>query len=334
MLLVFCISIIREYLLKKAKIWDEELTPDLLIPLAAYSALRKRFRLIEQYLASSISSPKDIENIHKLRVSIRRTSTALSAFSFLFPKATQQRLRHVLKFLRQWAGELRDLDIVIHSLQETEKTLQSSQSNLLLIIREMLHYFTKQREYQYVSLNELYYHIINNNWHKKWNTSIQNIGFKHQTTEIYLGQLAPRLIKKAWSEFYLQSFENLTNELELHKLRILGKRIRYLIELFAYSLPEEFRTTTYQSFVSLQETLGAINDVRTVIRRLELGLKNFSPEIVNEQTKLIEYFSSVNELNKTIFYDKLNDWKNKGTIQHLNTMIMNLTVSFPAHIPT
>ena len=214
---------------------------------------------------------------------------------------------------------------MINYLQEEEKNLQMSQSDLLQIITYVLNYFKKQRDNQYTYLNELDYHVINNNWHKKWKSNIQNIGFKHPTTEIYLGQLAPRLIKEAWSNFYLQSYENLTTELELHKLRILGKRIRYLIELFAYTLPEEFRTITYQNFVSLQETLGIINDVRTVIRKIVILENKLPQELLEDQKKLIEYFISVNELNKTIFNKKLNDWKDEGKIQQLNNSIMNLT---------
>ena len=60
-----------------------------------------------------------------------------------------------------------------------------------------------------------------------------------------------------------------TDEAALHRFRIRGKELRYVMELLAGAFPDHFRTTLYPTIEALQDRLGEINDLATAKNRLQ-----------------------------------------------------------------
>jgi CHAD domain-containing protein len=55
---------------------------------------------------------------------------------------------------------------------------------------------------------------------------------------------------------------------QLHRVRILGKRLRYAMEVFADCYGPPFRDDIYKSVEQMQEILGAANDSHVAVSRL------------------------------------------------------------------
>ena len=59
-----------------------------------------------------------------------------------------------------------------------------------------------------------------------------------------------------------------TDDPALHQFRILGKRLRYAMELLAGAFPPAFRDELYPQVGALQERLGLVNDLATAQVRI------------------------------------------------------------------
>ena len=55
---------------------------------------------------------------------------------------------------------------------------------------------------------------------------------------------------------------------QLHQVRILGKQLRYAMEVFTVCFDDAFRESRYPAIVALQDILGRANDSHVAIGRL------------------------------------------------------------------
>jgi len=69
----------------------------------------------------------DVNAIHDMRVGIRRMRNALNNFSTCLPKEDRKRLVEALGKLATSLGRVRDLDVLIGSLKNQKKRIESSQ---------------------------------------------------------------------------------------------------------------------------------------------------------------------------------------------------------------
>jgi CHAD domain-containing protein len=79
----------------------------------------------------------------------------------------------------------------------------------------------------------------------------------------------PRL---AWllRELQTAAAGNLEEYEHLHQVRILGKRLRYAMEIFACCFDDSFTDQHYPMVEEMQEILGAANDSHVACQRLAL----------------------------------------------------------------
>ena len=73
----------------------------------------------------------------------------------------------------------------------------------------------------------------------------------------------------------LQSYE------ALHQVRILGKQLRYAMEIFECCYASEFRQRNYPAIVDMQDILGLANDSYTAFQRLS----ELRTRMINSQPK-------------------------------------------------
>lgn len=62
------------------------------------------------------------DEIHDLRVSIRRFSQGLELFSSLLPKSESKKIRHALKGMMRLTSSIRDRDITLEFLADSQHT--------------------------------------------------------------------------------------------------------------------------------------------------------------------------------------------------------------------
>jgi CHAD domain-containing protein len=89
----------------------------------------------------------------------------------------------------------------------------------------------------------------------------------HQHAET-LRDLARPLLSRLLQELKEAAGRDLEDYGHLHRVRIIGKRLRYAMEVFACCFAEEFRERYYAAVEEMQEILGRANDSHTAQQRL------------------------------------------------------------------
>ena len=80
--------------------------------------------------------------------------------------------------------------------------------------------------------------------------------------------------------------ENPTEPPALHRLRILGKRARYALEIFADCFPPQFKDSIYPAVEQVQDTLGVIQDATVGQQRLTALRDRVKSLVPREWTRL------------------------------------------------
>jgi CHAD domain-containing protein len=198
------------------------------------SVLTSRLKVLEEKLAAAADAPDAPEPIHQLRVSIRRLNAAFRLFAFDPPRKLRRRMRRVMKS----CGAVRDLDITIEVLQQTE----SAQDAVLL---------DHLREQRVRAQEKLACKL------SKWRASdsfsacrerIQEAAF--DTPHFDLGRMIEQFFAAG-----SHAAEPGVSYREIHQFRILSKRFRYTLELFARRGSAELKLLK-----TLQDRLGELND--------------------------------------------------------------------------
>lgn len=200
----------------------------------------------------------DPEGVHDMRVASRRLRSALHDFASHVPQLKVRKLQKHVRDLAAALGHVRDADVSIMALE----TLQGEAPEQY---REGLGQIEAQRKLRRDSLRaELHSaislearersHLIFNQTLAKWPTAELN-----QTTslkDVGRAVVADRAkdVRRLSVSFY-QPFE-----IEpLHRMRIMAKRLRYAIELFAACWPGQLDRAANE-VSQLQAELGDVHD--------------------------------------------------------------------------
>ena len=213
-------------------------------------AIRTRMQTVEGWLQRALEPDPAVESIHQLRVSVRRARAALQFFKPCLPPKRRVALNQALRKTRRIAGPLRDLDVLIEQL-----SLQADEASQR--VTQQLRRDRKQAEPRL--RKQL----------KKWTSAISipkvdklsaRIRWRRETACPTWPAWAREVLEQIHARFSQQAAVQPTEIDDLHKLRIQGKRLRYALELGVGAYPP-IRTQLYPTMASLQEKLGAINDL-------------------------------------------------------------------------
>jgi CHAD domain-containing protein len=246
---------------------------------AASEAIEKYFRKTVEHEAEVLKD-KDPEELHQMRVGLRRLRSAVTGFAPVLnlPKeASEGKIGKVGRIL----GTLRDLDVMLESLQNTYyPNLPADEQKVL---DKALLYLLKQRHRALKGVRE----VLEHKSYQSLKQSIENWLDHPQYRAIEhlsIAEVLPDLLLPQVSEFFLHSAWLLGTEYEdgkvkvaddlnaeaveqklaaegtiLHDLRKQAKRVRYLMNLFG-----DFYGESYEVYVedvkAVQECLGDIQD--------------------------------------------------------------------------
>ncbi len=250
--------------------WIEGLTPAMPVADAARIALDARFAVVRHFLPLAAEKPQeDIEYVHQLRVGTRRAAAALRVFEDALPRKLLKATKRTLRRLRRAAGDARDWDVFLTSLPEAKALAaaaakpaldflvgyaigerMAAQSRLMDAASETGPLFTEQSE----ELPARAHAIPKED--------------KGDTPPADFGTLAALQLGELFREFTAAVEENPTEVEQLHALRIVGKRLRYAIEIFADCFPPGMKETIYPAVEHAQEFLGEIQDAVVGVKRL------------------------------------------------------------------
>src|SRR5262249_11589833 len=85
-----------------------------------------------------------------------------------------------------------------------------------------------------------------------------------------LGDLARPLLAELLAELDAATAQDLDDYQHLHQVRIIGKRLRYAMEIFADCFPAAFKEQIYPDVEGMQEVLGNANDSHVASGRLAM----------------------------------------------------------------
>ena len=214
-------------------------------------------RLLER-LAQQVNSTlhsKDADSVHDLRVAIRRFSQVLSVFKPSFPARVRKKIRRRLKEIMGFAGDVRDRDIAIGLLAHS-RSVEAAALQVKLS--------AQRKEAEAVLLAVL------RRWGakkslSKWRAELLPVEAAAPQPERVLVRMAEKFIRAGD-----QAAEAHSSAGDLHRFRIMAKKLRYSVELFR---------TVYGAAADewlgrmkhLQTVLGDMNDYRAT-RNLIAGL--------------------------------------------------------------
>lgn len=239
----------------------EPIAPEDTIAEAGRKILLVEFTRMLKHEAGSRTG-EDIEDVHDMRVSIRRMR---SLFRLLRPFFSAKEIRPFNQSLRELAGTLgnvRDLDVMIDDLRlyQSEQG-QASQADLGAVIDALDNRRTEAREELVDLLDSKAYRRFLKTYSAFVTRPIKGVKpadgivIPHEVRHILPGLIYERLAAVRAYE----SVPEKANMVTLHALRIEFKRLRYALSLFEDVLGSQI-SDFINEIKAVQDALGHLND--------------------------------------------------------------------------
>jgi CHAD domain-containing protein len=245
--------------------WLSDLTPTTLVADAARHVLTVRLEVVRDCLPPALEhADEDVEHVHQLRVATRRAGAALRIFSACLPEKAFRAARKALRRLRRAAGAARDWDVFLESLAALPWPASDKRRPALDFLvgfavaqraaaQDTLRAACPDHPF---ALDRLLARTVAA-VHRPHGPSADTL---LDLARPWLGDLLRQLDAAVACD--LEDYDN------LHRVRILGKRLRYAMEVFANCFEPAFREEVYPAVEQMQETLGNVNDSHVAGQRL------------------------------------------------------------------
>lgn len=304
-----------------AKAWKiPYLNPDGELLVTLKKILNTRFREMISYETGTIEG-SNIEALHSMRVASRRVQAVMKVFRGAFPVRRFKQQYEKIRSIKDYLGVVRHYDVFTDELikfrneqhpkeQKALNLLISRQKNLREQSRKSMIRFlnTINREkYKQDFINFLsIVHLIKNETIDRTKSFRENIK-----------AVLPSLYDKFMS-YNDEVIKHPTFKDTLHRMRIAGKPVRYIMEVGVLFFPSVFKTY-YQELKDEVERLGIIHDCDVIIPELKAHLSEiryFNTTISDRkdhiQTKglreMIKYYSKQRKSQYENFCETSKKW--------------------------
>jgi CHAD domain-containing protein len=235
--------------------WIDGLVPDGSVSDAARKSLEARLATVAYWLPLAARPVDgDLERVHQLRVATRRAVAALKLYRDWLPRNKRRWLTKRLKKVRRAAGDARDLDVLAARLRKENGDQGAEVATLLTNQRASLHP-------PILAIADSCHE--DNRLHRKTYKLLAQIGPQDaaaSTQDANFRSWAALRLHAVAGEFFAAQPEGGSDLSALHRFRIVGKKLRYTMELLAPAFGPELRETLYPIVQELQEKLGNVND--------------------------------------------------------------------------
>lgn len=289
----------------------------------AFNAIAKQVKKIVKY-EEKILTENDPENLHQMRVALKKLRSVLSVFSIalIIPSSiTDKKIGNLARIL----GQQRDLDILKINLEN--KFNHQSLDQETIIIEKIIHKISQptvdsdSKNLANILTGKKYKHLKEDllSWLENPQfTSIAQQNIRSILPDLLFPQISNFFLQSAWllgtfidnngniiiNENLLEKdVDLLINEQgeSLHKLRKQAKKTRYQLELFSEFYPEKYQEYL-QFIVQIQEILGEIQD--------NICLQNHLTEVMGDK-----WLKKLKNLHQLILQDKLDKWRQWQQLQ-------------------
>jgi CHAD domain-containing protein len=245
--------------------WINDLSADTPLAEAARRVLKVRFDMVRNNLPLAIDKAgEDVEHVHQLRVATRRARAALDVFKVCLPGKAYDAARKHLRRIRRAAGAARDWDVFLEHLTAPGKVASRHRAGMDMLIG----YAISRRAGAQTDLTDLGRQKRPAKFadaSAELLDAVQACGGSLRT----LIDLAVPTLAELWRELARAAAGDLDDYAHLHQVRIIGKRLRYAMEVFAGCFAARFRDELYPAIEEMQEILGLANDSHVAIGRLQ-----------------------------------------------------------------
>jgi CHAD domain-containing protein len=247
--------------------WITDLPPTTPLADAARRVLTVRLQIVHDYLPLALHQWKeDVEHVHQLRVGTRRAGAALTIFEPCLPAKVHKRIRKHLRNIRRAAGDARDWDVFAEALAEREaKTTEAQRHGLDYLIG----YCQGQRLAAQVAL-EAASPDAPFGYERLVGETLAELRPGSNGAAATLGQHARPVVGSLLQQLHAAACVNLDQYEHLHQVRILGKQLRYAMEVFGSCFGDDFKDKYYPQVEHMQDILGLANDSHVAAGRLSM----------------------------------------------------------------
>lgn len=192
-----------------------------------------------------------VDAVHDFRVSVRRLRTLLQSFQDYFRKKRVQKCRKQLRAAFRLAGAVRNRDITIELLKETQIEGVSVIAQVLMAERVEPEESLRKKVQLWLDTD---FQVLDRG------TEFS----RKEPDDTYAADVAGHLLAWHVTNFF-ESGRHILNQNDvaaIHEFRIAAKQFRYLIEVFS-SVYDEAVERKLKALKKLQDDLGRLNDIVT-----------------------------------------------------------------------
>jgi len=300
---------------------------DKMIPLVLRAQLNAMCRHREAAL-----NWKDPEGVHDMRVLSRRLRSSINDFRPYLRKGSLPRAK--LRTMAARLGEVRDLDVALIALQQLRSRAKGPAADgIKLLAAELRARRRTTRATLTAALQEQPVADFRKEFLAKLRAMLIVVPSEPQT-ETYASPLAVSF-RSLGSEIIrarLKDFAAASPCLympyqikKLHELRILAKRLRYSVELFALCWGKEMETMA-KEVAQLQTSLGELHDCDVWIQDLGSRLKRTARKTSTEQpelrmragaTWLLKHFAAARTEHYRDAISRWEQWQAEGLLEQI-----------------
>jgi CHAD domain-containing protein len=246
---------------------------------------RVRARIEDQYGQILRHDPgvrvgDDPEDLHDLRVAVRRLRALLRAADSLLVPEWSEPLRNELKWLGGELGAVRDLDVLLEHLRAEAAELHEDELAFAEVLQRLEADRVEARERALVALRSDRYAELLNSLEAAANAP------QARALDAKLDELAAREFRRLAKA--VAGLEDDASDAELHRVRIKGKRARYAAEL-AEPVAGKAASRFVKRAKGFQDVVGAHQDAVVAEERLRvLAPQLASTEAVVAAGRMIE----------------------------------------------
>ena len=224
-------------------------------------------------LADKVQDDWNADNVHDLRVALRRCRTMADALSEVNPVPGWKKLKRVTRDLFQALGELRDTQVTKQWVKKIGRAKDPVRGRMLRVLSE------QERE-QRKKAEKALYQFDRKSW-KKWSRKFPAKAEFFPVESVVFQRLALAELNEAVNLYHRA--RKLRSGAAWHRLRIGLKEFRYILENF---LPQRYAQWS-KELKGMQDMLGEVHDLDVLRLRIrkQAGL---NPEIVAKWMEEIE----------------------------------------------
>jgi CHAD domain-containing protein len=203
-----------------------------------------------------------VEEMHDLRVSIRRFTGILGTFKVCFPRSDSRRIRRTAKQIMVLAGEVRNYDIAIHLI--TRMAVPDSPAIVQLFQRRR----KEAARILLASLRRWRQRGLAAGWLDAMKSDQKPKGADRRFRALPIRVAANRIMPEKVKEYFVfgeAAADHGASAHKMHRFRIAAKNFRYTLDFLA-PLYDGACDGMVEQLKSIQSLLGDINDAATTRR--------------------------------------------------------------------